>query len=340
MFYRPLLLLTIVLFTVCCCAQSPEQMPGMSLPGNFDRVPTQSPFLSTITGSVHDMSGHPVNNVRIEITDVENGRSLGLTYTSANGNFEMDNVPSGDLELVATAGTVEARSRLDAASDRQLNVRLPINGPVAGNQSAVSVTQLNIPGKARHLLEKAEQAVRLARLDEAFGFVQKALVCYPNYAKALILRGVLNMQKGDNKDAEPDLEKAVELDYTDSTGVIALASLYNNEGQFDRAAQTLDHGISLNPNSWQAHLEMARSQLGKKDYTAALRSLDRAAAITPPSVTLLPLYRAQALIGLKDYDGAISQLETYLTKSPNDPNSTQARSMLAKLKEFTASAQK
>lgn len=315
-------------------------MPGIATPGNFDQTTSAVTLTTSIAGAVHDMSGKPVNNARIEIIDPSSGRSLAVGYTTPTGRFEIDNLRSRDYELVASSGTIETRNHIDAG-EHEVSVRLPINAPDAGsNPSAVSVTQMNVPGKARQLLDKAEQAFRRSKIDDAFGFVQKALVCYPNYAKALILRGVLRMQKGDDKDAQPDLEKAVELDRTDNMGVVALASLYNNEGQFDRAQQTLDHGSTLNPTSWQASLEMARAQIGKKDYGAAVRSLDHAAAVAPPEVTLVSLYRAQALIGLKDYKGAIGQLESFLTKSPKDGNIEQAKNVLSKLKAFTAAEQK
>ncbi len=336
MFYRPLSLLTIVLFTLCAWAQ----VPGAAIPGNLDNTASVTPFSTDVAGTVHDMSGHPINNARVEIIDPTSGRSLAVGFTTPTGRFEFDNLRSSEYELVASSGTVEIRSRIDGG-DHEISVRLPMNAPDAGaNPSAVSVTQMNVPGKARQLLQKAEQAFRRSRLDDAFGFVQKALVCYPNYAKALMLRGLLKMQKGDDRDAQPDLEKAVELDRTDSMGVVVLASLYNNEGQYDRAQQTLDHGSTLNPTSWQASLEMARAQIGKKDYGAAMRSLDHAATVAPPEVTLVSLYRAQALIGLKDYQAAITQLESYLSKSPNDGNSEQAKNILTKLKAFTATGQK
>jgi tetratricopeptide (TPR) repeat protein len=340
MFYRPLSLLTIVTFTLCCWAQ----LPGIGMQGNgpqrsFDSPISEAPFTSSIGGIVHDMSGHPVDNARVEMVDPDTGRSVALVYTQPDGRFLIGGLRNHAYELVATAGTVETRSRVDAMMDNNLSIRLPMNAPVDGNQAAVSVTQMKVPGKARKLLQKAEQAFKRSRLNDAFGFVQKALTCYPNYAKALALRGILNMQKGDDHAAQPDLEKAVALDYTDDTSVVALASLYNNEGQYDRAQQTLDHGMALNPNSWQVKLEMARSQIGKKDYGAAISSLDRAAALAPPQVSLVSLYRAQALIGLKDYKGAIDQLQAFLNKSPNDVNSAEARNILTKLQKFTASGQ-
>jgi tetratricopeptide (TPR) repeat protein len=305
--------------------------------GNYE---SSSGFNASITGTVQDATNRPIGGASVELIDPSTGRNLTGTSTLSNGTFQITNVPRGTYEVVARQGVAEERTRVEIEADRDLTFRLPVNQPEATGQSSVSLTQLNVPGKARRLLEKAQEAFRRARLDDAFNFVQKALVCYPNYAKALVLRGVLNMQKGDNKDAQPDLEKAVQLDYGDDMGFVALASLYNNEGQFDRASQTLDHGMSLNPRSWQANLEMARAELGKNDYGAAVRSLDRAQMFAPPQVTMVHLYRAQALIGLKDYPTAITELQSYLDKSPNDPNSEMARTTLTKLKEFTASAQK
>ena len=336
MLHRPVLLITIVLSAICCCAQTT----------NFDSPAPDSPFstrgfTASLTGKVHDTQGNPINGARVEVLDPSSGRSVATSFSLPDGSYEISNLRHAEYEVVASSGVTESRSRIEVDSDRDLSFQLPVNGGYAGTgTNAVSINQMKVPGKARRLFEKAEQAFSKSRIDEAFGFVQKALICYPNYARALVLRGILNMQKGDDKDAQPDLEKAVQLDYSDDMGFVALASLYNNEGQFDRAQQTVDHGISLNPNSWQANMEMARAQIGKKDYGAALRSLDRAVSLAPPSMTLLALYRAQALIGLRDYPGAIGALQAFLEKSPNDANSEQARTTLVKLREFTASAQK
>src|SRR5262249_21241921 len=138
--------------------------------------------------------------------------------------------------------------------------------------SAVSVSQMKVPGTARKLFQKAMDAFKKAKIDDAFGFVQQALGLYPDYAKALTLRGVLNMQKGDTKDAEPDLQKAVELDYADDMGFVALAMLYNSEQKYDEALMILERGMTIHPFSWQALLETARAECGKKQYEAAMQN--------------------------------------------------------------------
>jgi tetratricopeptide (TPR) repeat protein len=188
------------------------------------------------------------------------------------------------------------------------------------------------------LLQKAQDAFHKARLNDAFGFVQKALGIYPDYAQALTLRGILSMQKGDPQSAEPDLEKAIQLDYGNDMSYSALACLYNNKGEYNRALKVLDHGITLNPKSWQGYLEMARANIGNKDYGAAIRNLDRAESFAPASTGLTHLFRAEALFGLKDVQGAVKQLEAYLTIEPSGPTADLARQKLAQIKPLAAAA--
>jgi tetratricopeptide (TPR) repeat protein len=330
MCYRPLLLLSILISTVCCLAQSG------SFPDSFSPLG----FRASLTGVVRDNANRPVNGARVEVLDTYTGRSVSSTFSLTNGTYVIDNLRHGSYEIVATSGLAEQRTRIDIDGDREVSFRLPVTPVNADSGSTVSVSQMKVPGKARRLLQKAEDAFRKARFDDAFKFVQKALGMCPDYARALTLRGILSMQKGDNKDAQPDLEKAVQLDYGDDLGFIALASLYNNQGMFDRAQQTLEHGISLNPNSWQANMELARAQIGQQQYGAAIRSLDRAISMAPENVAVMHLFRAQALIGLKDYSSAIGELESYLSKSPDGPNSDQARTTLAQLKQFSETARK
>ncbi len=330
MFYRPLLLVSIVIAALCCGAQTSP----------FNNEFGVTVFRSHLTGVVHDNNDRPVNGARVDLMDVNTGHPVPGTYTFANGTFQFENLRNGTYELIVSSGAAQQRTQVDVDSDRDVSVRLPVNPVPEGNNATVSLSQMKVPGKAQSLLHKAEEAFRKSRIDDAFRFVQKALGVYPDYAKALTLRGILNMQKGDNTDAQPDLERAVQLDYGDGIGFVALASLYNNEGKFDRAQQTLKHGMSMNAKSWQADMEMARAQIGQKDYAAAVRSLDRAMPQAPPTATVMHLFRAQALIGMNAYGDAMSELKSYLEKSPEGPNSDQARKTLAQLQRFTETAKK
>jgi len=271
--------------------------------------------------------------------DLYSGRTIATAYTFSNGTFEFSRIPQARYEVVATSGVHEARSRVDLAMDRDITFRIGNGPPVEGTQShSVSVAEMKVPGKARKIFEKAVDAFRKARLDDAFGLVQKALGVYPDYAQALTLRGVLNMRKGDTRQAQPDLEKAVELDRADDTGFAALGALYNTEKRFDDAIQVLQRGITINPTSWQSQMELARAQVGKKDADAALRTLAKAEKYIPPQIYFPHLVRAEAFIIKKNYQAAIAELDAYLKYEPNGSNAEAAKRTLAQLQSVVASA--
>lgn len=338
MLHRSVVLLTILTAALYANAQFGSNSPV----GAMDQPTSRLVLQAKLSGYVEDSQGHGMDRVRVDVVDPSSGRILTGTYTEANGSFEIDSIPRGTYQVVATAGVAETREdiEVDGMSDVKLRLNTTQPDAVPGSAGAFSVTQANVPGKARKMLEKAEEEFHKARLTEAFDFVQKALTVCPTYAKALTLRGILNMEKGDTKAAEPDLEKAVQLDYSDDVGFVALGALYNSEGRYDNAMQTLEHGMTLHPKSWQANMEMAKAEIGKRDYGAAVRSLDRTDTFAPPTVTLPKLFRAEALVGLKDYQGAIEALKYFVNKSPDSPDAQQAKEMLAKLKVMTASEQK
>jgi tetratricopeptide (TPR) repeat protein len=327
MILRAVLFVSIVMAAVTAAAQYASPDPLDDTPGNRG-------FHSSIIGTVRDTNNQSLPGVLVELQDPASGRTVGSTYTNGNGGFELREVPRGRFEVIVRSGIYEARSRVELPGNNEVNLRIATasgDDNRAGSKSSVSLSQMKVPGNARKFFQKAMEAFRMSRLDDAFALVQKALGLYPDYAQALTLRGVMSMQRGDTRNAEPDLQKAVELDYSDDTGYVALASLYNAEGKFDNAVQVLDRGMSLHPHSWQALAEMARAQNGKHDYNGALKSLAKADSYASPTAAYLHLLRAQALVGIHNLPGAITEIQTYLAKEPTGTNADSARKMLVAL---------
>jgi tetratricopeptide (TPR) repeat protein len=330
MLFRPLVLLSIVFVALAALAQDVSSARQEMMGG----------FPSMISGTVYDATGHPINGARVEIQDLMTGRSVASTYTFANGTFEFTDLRSSQYELVASSGVSQVRSRLDSsAGSQELSLQLPATQVATdgvGSTSSVSLSQMKVPGKARKAFRMAMDAFRLSHLDDAFSLVQKALGMYPDYAQALTLRGVLNLKKGDTKSAQPDLEKAVELDYSDETSYVALAALYNTEGKYKEALRVLDRGLSLHPNSWQGLVEEVRAQLGSSNFEDALKTIIRAENFVPADIHYCQLFKAQALAGMKNYAASATEIEGFLQKEPNGPNSEVARKMLSKLRATVA----
>src|SRR5262249_7123484 len=204
--------LSLLLF-LCCGISSLAQRPGSSS-GAFGGNPSldmPARGSGTISGTVHDMGSVPLRDVRVELTD-SNGQIVNSTYTSPSGSFEFSGVNPGFYTVVATAGLAQARERIEAnpgISIVKINLASNDRPPDGVQEHTISVAQYKIPGKARDEYQKARTAMEKEKLDEASKHLEKALAICPNYAEALTLRGVLELNEKNPEAAMADLDKAI-----------------------------------------------------------------------------------------------------------------------------------
>lgn len=324
-------------FTSFCFAQI------MGLPNDHSRdMSLGSRFASgnaSLDGTlVSEFDNKPIANARIELRNPTNGTVVSSAYTSSAGGFQFSSVPEGLYQIVALLGISQVEDRVDVSSFRTtVNLRMPVNNPPAGGNTGntISVVQYRIPDKARNEFEKAQQASAKVNLEEARKHIARALEIFPGYPDALTLRAILNLAT-DLPAAVADLEKAIQSDGNYALAYTVLGSAFNMQEKFDEAIRTLEHGQSLAPNSWQSYFEMARSYAGKMDYQAALRALERAQSLVPVEYPPIRLVRAQVLLGLRQYEEAMADLQAFLQKDPSGPNSAMAQQMLEKAKQLLA----
>ncbi|HEX3093214.1 MAG TPA: tetratricopeptide repeat protein [Candidatus Angelobacter sp.] len=292
----------------------------------------------SISGTVQDTLGNPLQDVRVELTD-GSGAVLNSAYTSSSGRFEFTRVAAGTYQVVATSGLQQASERVEASSFsnmvsiRMAGSRKPADG-VEGN--SVSVAQYRVPAKAREAYRRAHSELEKGKLDDASKHLAKALEICPNYAEALTLRGILELNQQDSQAAVADLDNAIKADANYAMAYMVLGSALNMQSKFDDAIRALQRGESLAPNYWQAHFEMGKSYIGKADYPAALRQLERAESLAPAEYPLIYLLRAHALLSMKQFPEAMTALQAYLQKDPKGPNVEQAEKMLEQAQAFMA----
>ena len=292
----------------------------------------------TISGTVQDMHHQPLKDVRVELTNA-NGVVVNSAYTNVSGNFEFSHVSQGSYTVVATAGLQQSSERVEAnawtnvVAIHMQTAEKPEDG-VAGN--AISVAQYKVPGKAREEYRKAHEAMEKEKLEEAGKHLARALEIYPNYADALTLRGVLELNQKNPDAAMADLDKAVKADSNYAMAYMVMGSALNMQSKFDEAIRALQRGESLAPGYWQAHFEMGKAYIGKGDYPAALSHLQRAQGMAPKEYSLIYLLQAHALLAMKQYPEAMSALQAYLQKEPQGPNRLEAQKMLEKAQAFVA----
>lgn len=330
-----ILSLVFCVFATCCFAQMP--IPG-SQSQDTSFAPRFSESGASLAGSVMDAtSSAPVSDARVEIRDTT-GNIVSSAFTNRQGGFDFGSIPQGRYHIAAFRGISQVEDMVDVhALNTTVNLRMAVDRQQAGGQTGntVSVAQYKVPEKARTEFEKAQQASSKDRLDDAQKHVAKALEIYPSYADALTLRAVMNL--GTNTQAAvADLEKAIHSDGNYALAYTVLGAALNIQAKFDQALQTLEHGQSLAPDSWQSYFEMARAYIGKTDYQAALRQVEKAQSLVPKEFPVLILMKAESLLGLKQYSNAVAELEAFLKKEPAGPNTENAQKMLQEAREQVA----
>lgn len=331
------LALSFTLLTSFCFAQV-MTVPTMRPPdGRF--TPRFAEGNASLDGTVVDaLTNKPLQNARVELRDSGNGTVVSSSYTNSAGQFNFGAVPQGLYRIVALMGVSQVEERVDVSSFRSsVNLRMPLNHSQQGGDTGntISVAQYKIPEKARKEFQKAQEASAKLNLEEARKRIESALEIYPNYADALTLRAVMNLASN-TAAAVADLEKAIQCDGNYALAYTVLGSALNAQGKFDQALQTLQHGETLAPDSWQTYFEVARSYIGKKEYDTALRELGKAQSLLPTEYPVVLLVSAQAHLGLNQYQNAVSELQAYLQKEPAGPNSLTAQRMLQQAKELLA----
>jgi len=333
MLFRPAVVVLVFVLT-----SSYLQAQGLPFnPQQMQSLGSHTGNSSPISGSVRTADDKPLKDVRVELRDAGSGVVVGSVYTNVAGYFEFPQVNRGLYEVVATAGLEEARERLEINGlPGTVNLRLAVQSRASDgrDRNSVSVAQYKVPGKARDELKKANKLIGERKFDDAMKHVENALAIYPNYADAYTMRGILKMDAHDHDGAVADLQKAIQIDGNYALAYIVMGAAKNLDGKFDDAIRALERAETLAPTSWQACFEMGKALVGKANYQEALNQLGRAQVLVPQEYPLIHLVKAHAMLALSNYSDAMSELQVYLEKEPNGPNSAQAQKMLDRARAF------
>jgi len=331
---RSLLRVTCLLtsFSACTCLAQHSNFPP-SGPGDMPNSASRDDFSNTtgwISGTVRSADGHPLDNVTITVR--RDSRDILTIYTAPDGSFEIARVPSGEVELVAKEGLNEASEHISVMPGSNW-VHLMLATSTASNAKGAAVTaaQLAVPAKARRDLEKAQDALHKKKLSDATRLIQRALVAWPHYAEALLLRAVMERQANSPQLAAADAEQAVGCDPNYPVAYFVLGSVYNDLDRSDDAVRTLDHGIAIGPTYWQGYYEMSRALLRKGDFQAALRQAEHSSSLAPKEFATLHLVKGYAYLGMNNSSAARMELETYVKMKPNAETAARAKAVLAQI---------
>jgi tetratricopeptide (TPR) repeat protein len=284
-----------------------------------------------ISGTVRSTQQEGVPDATILLRNA--ARTVMTVHNSPDGSFELQGVPAGEYELVAQKGLAETRTSISVTSGANfVTLTLPSTGKPGENPgSMVSAAQLAVPKKARREYEKAEDAAQKNKWAEANQCLQRALVIWPKFAEALVLRAIIERNAYSSAQAITDAEKAVESDPTYGKAYVVLGAAYTDVNRWDDAVRALDHGVRIAPDYWQGYYEMSRTLLLKRDFAGALQQAQKASDVGHTNFAMLHLIKGYAYLGLSNQPAARTELETYVKLEPKSDASLRVRTILERM---------
>jgi len=289
--------------------------------------------IAALAGKVLNPDGQPLSGIHIELDDANTAIPVTSTYTQQDGTFELENIPKGDYEVVAESADAEISDPVMVGKERpSLELQLPnrTSGP-APLDATTSVARMLVPSKAEKFYNQAYKNFTDGQYDKAEKQLDAALQIDEDFPEALILRGVLELNKPNIPLGQQYLEHAIQADPSNSVAYITLAAVYNHQGRFDDAMRASQKGLSLAPRTWQAYVELAKASIAKSMYQSGLKFIRQAERLGGNAYGEVHLVKAYALIPMRLYKEAKYELQASIAHEHHGQVADQAKHMLAEL---------
>jgi len=207
------------------------------------------------------------------------------------------------------------------------------NGP-KGSATAVSTGELDpaIPPKAKREFERASDASKSGKTDDAIAHLRNAIALYPSYLMAHNDLGAQLLEQGKLDEAAREFRLAVQIDSKAFNPRLNLGIVLVQERKFSDAVEMLKKAIALQPNSPAAILYHGLALEGINDFNGAERELKTAHDLGGISYAVALFHLGQIYMNKGERAEARRAFEGYVREAPTGPNASQARKMIGILR--------
>ena len=294
----------------------------------------------SISGHVVLPSGANLNE-RTKITLQTDRGVRSNVYTDNQGRFQFNGLtptiyelvvePDGDRFEIARV-TVEVFPNAPSF----LNVNLKEKKPSNSNRSATAISTGEmdpaIPAPARKEFERATDATKSGKTEDAIEHLRKAVALYPAYLMAHNDLGAQLLAQGKLNEAAAEFRRAIQIDAKAFNPRLNFGIVLVQQHQYAEAAETLKTALALQPNSPAAVLYHGLALEGTNDLNGAERELKIAHDLGGPNYAVALFHLGQIYLGKGERQQAHKAFESYLREAPKGPNAAQAKKMIEKLK--------
>jgi cytochrome c-type biogenesis protein CcmH/NrfG len=251
-----------------------------------------------------------------------------MTTTKGRAVFILNDL--GDYVITADAlGYRSAQKEISVpiavAAEEEITLQRDSSGEAPG-----AARPLLAP-KAKELTDKALQALKENKLDQAEKILNEAAKLAPNHPDVLYLQGVVFLRRNQPEKARGFLEKAAQFDPKNARVLCALGMAFVNENRFDLAVAPLQQSAAIDPDRWDTHYALAKAFYNQEHFEDALQEAQRARGQSHGSEPAIELLIAQAQTAVGKFEDSAQTLRTFLRLYPDDKGAATARRWLDRL---------
>ncbi len=278
-----------------------------------------------VKGKVVGPDGKPVADAAVTIEFMEGVSRKLTTKSDKRGEFVQLGLQSGAYRISATteklgSGFADTRIRIGATSEVTINL---------------STVPPGTDPKLAALKKSFDEGVAASRAgnhDAAVAAFQAALASSPTCHECYFNIGYAFMQKKDEKQAEENWKKALEIKADHSESLNSLATLYNNQKRFDEAAAISAKAAASAPAGNADAVYNQGIILWNAGKIAEAKVKFEEATTADPNHADARFQLGMALLNEGKVPEAVTAFETYMKLAPTGQFAGQAKAMLAQLK--------
>jgi tetratricopeptide (TPR) repeat protein len=199
----------------------------------------------------------------------------------------------------------------------------------------ISATSAFAPKDAKKAFDKARDAAKKQKWDEAEKDFQKAVDIYPKYATAWYQLGLIQQEKKNEDAARKSYAQALAADSKFVSPYQELAAMAAREQKWQEVIDNTDHLLRLNPVDFpQAWLFNSLGNYYLKNLDAAEKSAREGISHDSAHHYATMNHVLGAILAQKkDYAGAAEQLRDYIHFAPNATDIDQVRQQLSEVEK-------
>lgn len=301
-----------------------------------------------IVGTIRDVRGQTVSNVRISVID-ENFQPIYTAFVDSSGRFNVRRVRTGKyifrIDTTGTAYEQQETSWIELSSLRRaggasevypMDFVLKFKKGEGPPGTSAPVYAQDIPKPALKEFEKATKELKNGKADQAVPALKKAIEVFPDYFEALELLGIEYVKTGQYDAAITVLTHALEINKRSARSMYGLGVAYLKLSRLQEAVSWLEKSAQAEPASanTQMMLGLAYGTGGAFDKSEA--ALKKALQTGGTAAAEAHFYLAGLYNKLNKYADARQELEIFLKESKSIKDPAQIKAMIESLKQKEA----